>query len=273
MSLRSFLAAAGHGLSPRFDALVQAEYAAQPLAPAAALQAADLGHLPPPVRRYVLSSGAVGRPRPQRMTIAFDALMSKRAGARPMVATSVQHSFFGRSTRLFFMRARMAGLPVQVLHAYLREEATMRVRVASLVNVVDLAGEMLSRAETVTVLNDLCLMAPGALGDPHLAWTPRDERSAGVSFTNGRHRVAAVLSFNARDELVDFASDDRPALQGDGTLRPLRWSTPVDEYQVLDGLRLPSRARAVYAYPEGEHAYGIFTVRSVAHDQPAPPAG
>jgi hypothetical protein len=75
---------------------------------------------------------------------------------------------------------------------------------------VDLHGPQISAAETVTVLNNLCLMAPGALLDPRLAWTPVDDRTAGLILTNGPHRVGATLRFNDDDEPVDFWSDDRP---------------------------------------------------------------
>lgn len=79
-----------------------------------------------------------------------------------------------------------------------------------------------------------------------------------------------MLHFNERDELVDFTSDDRPQLV-DGTDRPYRRSTPIEGYQLLDGLRLPARGAAVYAYPEGPFTYGKFRLRSVAYDVQAPP--
>jgi hypothetical protein len=81
--------------------------------------------------------------------------------------------------------------------------------------------------------------------------------------------VSATLHFNDRDELVDFTSDDRPA-DDHGALRPLRWSTPIEGYREIDGRRLPTRGRAVYAYPEGDFTYGAFTLRSIAYDVPHP---
>ena len=227
-------AVTGRSLLARYDQVVAAEFAAQPLTPdAATLTLADLHGLPDPVRRYIQRSGAVGRPRPQNMRVVMDATMYRKPG-HPMRARSVQYSFFGRPTRLFLMDARMFGLPVRALHVYRQETATFTVRVASTVNMVNLRGEEISAAETVTVLNDLCLMAPGALVDPRLAWDSADDRSATVTFTNGPHVVTATLVFNERDELVDFWSDDRPD-SGTGTFVPMRWSTPVSEYRDLDG--------------------------------------
>jgi hypothetical protein len=265
-------AGTGRSLRARHDQVVAAEFAAQPLAAGAAiLTAADLTGLPDPVRRYVERSGAVGRPRPQNMAVVMDATMYRRPGA-PMRARSVQYSFFGRPSRLFLMEARMLGLPVRALHVYRHEQATFTVRVASTVNMVDQHGDRISATETVTVLNDLCLMAPGALVDPRLAWSPVDDRSAAVTFTNGPHVVTATLVFNDRDELVDFWSDDRPD-SSTGTFVPMRWSTPVTEYRDLDGRHVIHRGAAVYLRPDGPFTYGQFTMRSVQYDVPGPLPG
>lgn len=261
---------ASRSLRARYDRAVAAEFAAQPLRPRAApLAATDLLGLPDPVRRYIERSGAIGRPRPQNMRVVMAANMYRKPGQAPMRARSVQYNFFGRPTRLFLMDARMFGLPVRALHLYRQERATFTVRVASIVNMVDLRGEEISAAETVTVLNDMCLMAPGALLDDRLSWTPVNDRSAAVTFTNGPHEVSATLEFNDRDELVDFWSDDRPESSAGG-LVPMRWSTPVTEYRDLDGRHVLHSGSAVYHRPDGPFTYGEFVMRSISYDVPGP---
>jgi hypothetical protein len=257
-------------LQERYEERLRATFAAQPLAPAPLLTEADLGHLPPPVQRYVRRSGALGRPRVQNVRFEFDAQMYRKPGDGPLPSSSVQYNFIAKPTRLFFMKSRMFGLPVRVLHAYADEEATMVVRVASLANVVDLAGEELATGETVTVLNDMCFFAPGSLVDPRLAWEAIDERRVKVTFQNGRRRVSATLHFDERDELVNFVSDDRPALLDDGTLARYRWSTPVSDYREFDGRRVATRGSAIYAYPGGDFTYGTFVLKSIAWDVPGP---
>jgi hypothetical protein len=263
------VALTARSLQARHDRAVAEAFDAQPARPAAPLTPDDLVGLPDPIRRYVTRAGAVGRPRPHNMRVVMDASMYRKPGQRPMPARSVQYTFFEQPTRLFLMDARMVGLPVRALHVYRDQRATFTVRVASSLTIVDLEGEPISAAETVTVLNDLCLMAPGALVDPRLAWTPVDERTAQVTFTNGPHRVSATLSVNSDDELVDFSSDDRPD-SSTGTFVPMRWSTPVHEYRGVGGLHLIHRGAAVYHRPDGPFTYGEFTVRSLDYDVPAP---
>ncbi len=250
---------------------VAAEFARQPLGASVLLVDADLDGLPAPVQRYVRASGAIGRPRPQNVRVAFDALMRRKPGADPMVSTSVQYNFFGQPARLFLMQARMFGIPVRALHLYREEAATFQVRLLDLKTIVDEAGPGISGAESVTVLNDWCVMAPGALVDERLAWQPVNDRSALVTFNNGPHHVSATLVFNDRDELVDFWSDDRPD-SSTGAFIPCRWNTPIGEYRDIDGMRLPTWGGAVWNLAEGPFMYGEFRLRSLRYDVPGPTA-
>ena len=123
---------ADRSLRNRYEQVVAAEFAAQPLRPSdTPLTTTDLVSLPAPVRRYVERSGALGRPRPQNMRDVMDANMYRKPGQSPMRARSVQYSFFGEPTRLFLMDARMFGLRVRALHVYRKEAAMFTVRVAS----------------------------------------------------------------------------------------------------------------------------------------------
>jgi hypothetical protein len=257
-------------LVSQFDAAVSRALTASASRPAELLTEGAIAGVPAVVQRYIRRAGVIGKPRPTNMRIAFDALMYQKPGAKPLVARSVQYNFFDHPTRLFFMKARMFALPVRVLHAYVNEQATMQVRVAGLFNMVQLAGVTLSVAETVTLLNDLCLFAPGALVDPRISWEEIDGSSVGVRFRNGPRSIGATLRFGPAGELLDFFSDDRPGLQADGTLRAARWSTPVPGYGEVKGYCLPTGGSAIYHYPEGDFTYGVFTLRSIDYNLAQP---
>jgi hypothetical protein len=243
-----------------------AEESTRPHAEGTPIRAEELTALPPPVRRYLEQAGVVGKPRPWNMRVEFDAEMRKDAKSAPMAAVSDQYNFFGDPTRLFFMRARMFGLPVAVLHDYSGNDASMVVRVAGLFNMVDLRGTDLRKAETVTVLNDMCVLAPGSLLDARLTWLAMDEARAQVTFANGANTVKAVLHFNERGELVNFFSDDRLARGDDGVLHAYRFSTPLRDYRDFGGYRLAGHGEAVWHYPEGEFAYGKFDLKRIAYN-------
>ncbi|MDH3222891.1 MAG: hypothetical protein OEO23_04180, partial [Gemmatimonadota bacterium] len=153
--------------------------------------------------------------------------------------SAVQHNVVDPPTRVFYMDARKSGLPVDVLHVFQAGAATMRVRLLSIVPLVRADGPELTLAETVTLLNDLSVLAPGALVDSRIRWEAIDNRSARARYEVGENTVSAVLSFNADDELVDFVSEDRLMASSDGgEFTALPWSTPLSEYRQFGPYRV-----------------------------------
>lgn len=132
----------------------------------------------------------------------------------------------------------------------------MRVRLLSLVPIVSARGAELTRAETVTLFNDLCLLAPSALLGPAIRWEAIDARSARGHYIVGANTISAVLSFNDAGELVNFVSDDRLAASSDGAqfIRQ-RWSTPVRDYRQFGPRRVSTRGEGRWHPPTGEFAY------------------
>jgi hypothetical protein len=230
----------------------------------------DLTRLPAPVSAYVRQSGAVGRPRVTR----FHATMHGRIRGGPdqpwMRFTGEQVNTYGdRPRRLFFMDATRAGVPVDVLHVYDDSGATMRVRAGSVVPVADAAGPELDRAETVTMFNDLCVLAPAALVDAPIVWETLDDHRVRGTFTHGDQTVAAELVFDDEHRLADFVSDDRLRASPDGkSFTPQRWSTPISGYRDLGERRVGTTGEARWhaPAPEGEFAYLELVVDDIDYD-------
>ncbi len=228
----------------------------------------DIAHLPEPVQKYLRYTGSVGKPKVMNARLQFDTLMFSKPRFAPMLLKVDQFSFFGDPARFFFMKGKMRGLPVRVLHAYSQHSATMQVRMLGLINLVNLSGEQLSIAETVTLLNDMCVLFPATLIDSRLSWKAVDATSVQVTFQNGPYRVSAMLIFNEKGELICFYSDDRLALQDDGSLRKARWSTPLRDYKEFNGRRVASYGEAIWNYPEGDFTYGIFDLTDIRYNVP-----
>jgi hypothetical protein len=183
-----------------------------------------------------------------------------------MNAISEQYNFYGSFTRLFLMKARKMFIPFHAFHTYREKKATFVVRVANLFTVVDLKGEDLTTAETVTLLNDMCIFVPGNLYDKRLSWKEIDSLSSLVTIENGKYNVSAILHFNEKGELINFISEDRYALQDDGNIKRARWSTPVSDYKEFDGRRIPTFGETIWNYPEGDFTYGTFRLKNITYN-------
>jgi len=221
------------------------------------LSEADLADLPSPLAAYIRGSGALGQPRVHSFHADFHGRIRSGPDAAWMPFTGEQVNTFGPSPqRIFLMDATRSGLPVTVLHVFADTTATMRVKLVSLVTVVDAFGPEMDHGETVTVFNDLVVMAPGAIVDAPATWEAIDDLHVRGTFTNGDQTVTATLTFNPEHDLVDFVSDDRTRASADGkTFTQQRWSTPLAGHRDTDGRRILTSGEGVWHAPQPEGAF------------------
>jgi hypothetical protein len=143
----------------------------------------------------------------------------------------------------------------------------MRAKVLSLFTVVDASGPEMDRGETVTVFNDLVVLAPGAILDAPVRWTAVDARHVRGAFTNGDQRVSAELVFDADGDLVDFVSQDRLRASPDGrSFDRQDWSTPLARHRDIGGRRVPGVGEGRWHAPQPE---GSFTYVDMQFDDVA----
>ena len=242
------------------------EFAKQPLQAETLLSEQETTNLPNCVKKYLAYTGAIGKSKPQNVFIEFDADMYRKPGDKPMKSHSVQYNFYGKYSRLFLMKASKMGIPFRAMHLYRNNQASFQVKIADLFKVVDISGEELTKAETVTLLNDMCVFAPGSVIDNRLTWDEIDSLSTKVTLTNGKFVVSAILYFSESGELINFISDDRYALQDDGTMKQVQWETPISEYKEFEGRKIPTLGKAIWKYPEGDFTYGVFKLRSIKYN-------
>lgn len=227
----------------------------------------ELEPLPAPVQQYLRHVGVVGRPRVQNFRAVFTGDFRNGVDGRWMAFRSEQYNVCDPPRRFFLMKASLFGLPLEGLHVFGRDGATMQIKVASLVEVVDARGPKMDQGETVTLFNDLCLLAPAALIDTQrIQWEDAGPLTARARFTHGGNTIGAELTFNARGELTNFVSNDR-FLSADGkTYTSYPWSTPMRDYREIDGRLVPTYGETVWLMPQGEFVYGKFNLERVEYN-------
>jgi hypothetical protein len=229
---------------------------------------ADLAGLPEPVARYLRRSGAVGLPRVGNVYAEVHGRIRSGPDQPWMRFTGRQLNTYGVVPQRFFhLDATMHGLPVSVLHVFDDRGATMRGRLLSVIPVVDAAGPEMDRSETVTIFNDLVVLAPAALVDAPVQWTQLGPSRVRARYTRAGQSITAELVFGPTGDLVDFVSDDRSRASADGsTFTRLPWSTPLTRYADVRGRRLAVAGTATWdaAAPEGRFAYIDLRVDDLA---------
>ena len=182
----------------------------------------------------------------------------------PMVA--YQQSFVSPPARLFRVEGSMLGVPFDAYHRYVGPMATFQVRAASLVTMVDAHGAEMNHSETVTLFNDMFLLAPATLIDSQITWEELDPLMVRATWTNAGNTVSAVVSFDSSGALTNFVSDDRSRTVDGKHYERLRWSTPVSDWHDVDGRKLFGSGDAAWELDGKEFAYARFEMLDVEYN-------
>lgn len=222
----------------------------------------DLERLPQPVKRYLRYAAVLDKPKVKNMKVVFEGEMRNRKKDW-FPFTTEQYNFFDTPARLFFMKAKMSGITVPGYHRYVDARASMDVRLFGIFTVASHSGEVMNKAETVTLFNEMCLLAPASLIDKRIAWQSLDSNSAKATFTNQDISISAVLYFNKYGQLINFVSEDRTDISD---MKQYPFSTPVTEYDSFNNVNILSNGEAAWHYPEGKFTYGKFRLKSIEYN-------
>jgi hypothetical protein len=124
----------------------------------------------------------------------------------------------------------------------------------------------MNRSETVTMFNDMCLLAPATLLTPGIEFRAQEDGTIEATFHHAGNTIRALLSFGADGALVDFRSDDRAQTSDGKSFARYPWSTPVEAYRDYHGVKAVSKASAVWHEPSGAFTYGRFELLDIRYN-------
>lgn len=226
----------------------------------------DIAHLPEPIKKYIRLTGFMGKEKILNVFLKGSGQIRSSEKSGWMQFTSEQYNFFETPFRAFYIRAVKMGVPAVGLHLYKNETATMVIKLLNLFTVVDAKGPEMNQAETVTVLNDMCFMAPGCLINKNITWETNDASQVKATITNVKITVSAILTFDNEGKLMNFLSYDRFETSDGKIYRNFPWETPVKEYRRFGEYYLPSKADVIYKRPEGDFCYLEFRLEEIKYN-------
>jgi hypothetical protein len=234
------------------------------------LTEAQIAHLPALVQEYLRRVGAIGRNSVSSTRAVFEGRIRNGVEQEWMPMAVEQYNFFATGVRAFHIDSSLHGIPFEGLHLFDRTGASMKVRVASTVPVAEAAGPEMNQSETVTLFNDMCLLAPSTLIDSRIAWDPLDALSVRAAFTYRGITIRAILRFDEAGDLVDFESEDRYQTTNGRTYARYPWRTPVRDYRDFGGRRIWTQGEAIWIMPTGPFSYGEFRLKTIEYNPPGP---
>lgn len=249
----------------RFETIVRNDLAHNNSLSTELLTEDDIAHLPIPIQNYIRYTKSVGQPKVKSVRAVFIGGIRGSLKEPYMQIRSLQYNFYQTPSRYFYMTANKMGLPATGLHLYNNQTATFEVMLLNWLPIISAKGEKMNQAETVTLFNDMCFIAPATLIDDRISWELIDNLTVKATYTNGDISISAALYFNESGEMVNFISSDRFETDGKKYLS-YPWKTPVSQYKEINGYLLPSKAKLIYEKPDGDFTYGELEFKDVRYN-------
>lgn len=226
---------------------------------------AMLNELPPPVRRYLIYYGVLGKPIPR--TIRLKQVGRIRSDIeRPWMPLDAEEYYtVDPPTFVWIASIRMARLPVVTARdRYVQGAGGMLVKVASLKSIVDATGEEMDQGAQMRYLNEATLWFPAVLLNANISFEPIDKHSARVTLMVGSKSATATLYVDDDGKLTDFVAPRYRSVNGRFELET--WSTPMTAYGQFQELHLPVKGQAVWKLKGGDFAYIDLAVTELEYD-------
>lgn len=222
------------------------------LRPGDTVTADHLHRLPTPVARFLHHAGVVGTRVPRRFHQRQHGRIRMKPDGPWLPLTARQTYTLDPPGFVWEARARFA--PLLYVHGtdtLVDGNGHMVFRLAKLVKVVDASGPDMDQGVVMRYLNET-MWFPWAMLTRPISWQPIDDRHARAHIEVGDISDSGVLTFDDTGRLLDFeAMRYHNGEPGSFEL----WSTPVDEYGVLAGLRVPVHGYADWHLADGDFRY------------------
>ena len=275
------VAAAGIGLiafgSARWRAATKAQMAlleaTRVPAPAGRYDARELDGLPAPVQRYFGAVLRDGQPFVAAATfelagtINLSAMSSGTAQWKPF--TSTQRAVTQRPGFLWNGRvAMLPGLSAHVHDSYIAGVGNLHAAMLGLFTVAKVSGSReAARGELMRYFAEMAWYPTALLPSQGVRWEAVDDRTSKATLVDDPITLTLLFRFDDAGLMTSVHADARGVSVGkDGVIVMLPWECSVSNYQLRDGMMVPTKGEAAWMTPEGRKPYFIGNLTSLVYE-------
>lgn len=136
------------------------------------------------------------------------------------------------------------------------------VHLFSLFQIQDSQGPQFNRGELMRWLGESVCFPTNLLPSQDLKWYPIDDRSARLEYSYQGMLISLMVKFNAAHEIEQIT-----AMRNMGEGPRQKWVTRLSDYQLRDGVRIPTVLEAAWDLPEGYFPYARFVISEIEYNQ------
>ncbi|EON77555.1 hypothetical protein ADIS_1958 [Lunatimonas lonarensis] len=215
------------------------------------LTEADIGGLPDPVRRWLSTSGAVGKPFVRVGRVEQHAAMKMQQDQSSWYdARAVQYSTFDPPGFVWSVDLKLNPMLGFVgRDRYMDGKGEMLIKLNALLPVVNERGEKIDEGTLQRYLGEVVWYPSMALS-PYITWEPLDENSAKATMNYAGTQGSGVFHFSPSGDFIRFTAWRYRGNEIDASRS--EWVLSVDANTEFGGVRVPSEMTATWRLPDGD---------------------
>ncbi|MGI6067051.1 MAG: DUF6544 family protein [Bacillota bacterium] len=226
----------------------------------------DLAGLPLPVQKWLETSGVVGKEKIKTVHLKQKGFIRTKEDMSWMPVEADQYYTVDKPRFIWHAKVKMAPLLYFVgRDKYDEGRGNMLIKLLSLITVANGTGPEIDQGTLLRYLGEIVWFPTAALAS-YITWEEIDAHSAQATMTYGGITASAIFKFNDQGEVTDYLCD-RYMTVDDG-YRLEKYSVPMEDYQELDGLQIPTRAVGMWKLHTGDFSYYKAEVTEIEYNKP-----
>ena len=242
-------------------ALLQQSEQAQPML----ITDAHLTSLPEVMQRYLRYAGVVGKAPIHTVRLKQQGFMRTQPnqGWLPFVA----QQYFTTAPPAFLWHCTMRPSPLVWISATDRfsdGHGNMLVKLLSVITLGDARNPEIDQSELQRYLAEI-VWFPTAWLSGAIEWQTIDDQSVQATFREQGITGSVILRVNEQGQLTKLSADRYRQEHGHYRLAP--WSAQSDEYQQVDGIRIPTTFEVTWHLASGDFTWFRFKITEIEYNQ------
>lgn len=220
-----------------------------PQSPQVNLTAELLSDKPICVRNYLMKSGIIDKPIIKKVWMKQTGFMKTTPDQSWMPFTSEQYFTMVRPGFVWLADVKAAPiLHLKAIDKFRNGEGSMLIKLLSIFKIADAKGPEINQSAALRFMAEM-MWIPSSFIQPYIKWEEIDSLSARAYFSYGKEVVSGIYYFNNEYDITEFKA--LRYMEKDGKVSLEEWAPKIVEYQVIDGIRIPTEIEVYWNLKTG----------------------
>lgn len=224
----------------------------------------DINGLPEPVQKWLKFSQVIKKNEIKTVRLKQEGLMRTKPGQTGMKTEAEQ--YFNTIDPAFVWKAKVNIAPFIYFAGedkYYDGKGKMTIKILSLFPVVDAKGAEIDQGTLTRYLGEIVWFPTAALSE-YITWEEVDSNTAKATMSYKGTTASGIFRFEDDGKLVSYSCERY--YTGDQGYSLESYYAPVWDYKEFSGIKIPTRAKAVWKLDSGDYEYYEMEITDIEYN-------